>query len=37
MEKLSAVLDAGLLSVKLPKKHHTLPKGSGKVKIEIVG
>ncbi|KAK4543209.1 hypothetical protein LTR36_005759 [Oleoguttula mirabilis] len=34
MEKLTAKLDAGLLSIHLPKRHHSAPKGSGKVKIQ---
>ncbi|KAK5130945.1 hypothetical protein LTR08_001548 [Meristemomyces frigidus] len=36
MERLTAVLDAGLLCIKLPKKHHDAPKGSGKIKILTV-
>ncbi|KAK5126104.1 hypothetical protein LTR85_011459 [Meristemomyces frigidus] len=34
MEKLSAKLEAGLLTITLPKRHHGAPKGSGKVKIQ---
>nr|OQO22965.1 hypothetical protein B0A51_08025 [Rachicladosporium sp. CCFEE 5018] len=33
MEKLEAKLEGGLLRLKVPKKQHSFPKGSGKVNI----
>lgn len=35
MEKMVAKLDAGLLSIELPKKYRSLPKTAGKTKIQI--
>ena len=33
MEKLSAKLEAGLLTIKVPKRINSYPRGSGKLKI----
>lgn len=34
MEHLEAKLEAGLLRVKVPKKSHSFPKGSGKIEVQ---
>jgi HSP20 family molecular chaperone IbpA len=36
MEKMTAKLDAGLLTIKVPKRVDHIPQGSGKVDVEVV-
>lgn len=37
VEKVEAKLEAGLLSIKLPKKSHMYPKGTSNVKVKVQG
>ena len=34
-DKMTAKLEAGLLCIRIPKQHHHVPKGDGRVKIEV--